>query len=51
MLTYYTYSTPTVGNLSSFDIALGTKAKIIPELEVTSYVPVSGTFKDAYILG
>ena len=31
-------------------MALGRKAKIIPELAVTPDVPVSGTFKDAYTL-
>ena len=50
MLTYNTYSTPNLDNLSPFEIALGRKPKIIPELEVTPDVPVSGTFKDAYTL-
>ena len=50
MLTYNTYSTPNLDNLSPFEIALGRKAKIIPELEVTPDVPVAGTFKDAYTL-
>ena len=50
MLTYNTYSTPNSDNLSPFEIALGRKAKIILELEVTPDVPVSGTFKDSYTL-
>ena len=50
MLTYNNYSTPNLDNLSSFEIAPGRKAKIIPELEVTPDVSVSGTFKDAYTL-
>ena len=50
MLTYNTYSTPNLDNISSFEIALGRKAKIIPELEVIPDVPVSGIFKDGYTL-
>ena len=50
MLAFNTYSTPNLDNLSPFEIALGRKAKIIPELEVTPDVLVSGTFKDVYTL-
>ena len=41
MLTYNTYNTPNLDNLNHFEIALGRKAKIILELEVTLDVPVS----------
>ena len=50
MLTYNTYITPNSSNLSPFEIALGRKAKIIPELEITPDIPFSGTFKDAYTI-
>ena len=50
MLTYNTYSTINLDSLSPFEIALGRKATIMPELEVTPDVPVSVTFKDAYTL-
>ena len=41
MVAYNTYSIPNLDNLSPFEIALGRKAKILPELEVTPAVPVS----------
>ena len=50
MLTYNTYSTPNLHNVSPFVIALDRKVKIIPKLEVTPNVPVSGIFKDTYTL-
>ena len=50
VITYNTYSTPDLDNFSCFEITLDRKAKLKPKLEVTSDVPVSGTFKDAYTL-
>ena len=50
MLTYNTYSTANLDNPSPFEIAIGREAQLIPDLEVTPDVPVSGTFKDASIL-
>ena len=50
MLTYNTYIRLNLDNLSPFEIALGRKAKIIPELVATPDVSVSGNFKDAYTL-
>ena len=44
MLICNTYSMTNLDNLNCFEMALGRKAKIIPVLEVTPDVPVSGIF-------
>lgn len=44
MLCYNTYTSPNLDGLSPFELVLGRLAKIIPELEQTPEVPVTGTF-------
>ena len=47
MLTYNTYNTPNLDNLSPFELALGRKPILVPRLENTPHVPVTGTFAKA----
>ena len=47
MLTYNTYNTPNLDNLSPFELALGRKPILVPRLENTPHVPVTGTFSKA----
>ena len=44
MLTYNTYNTPNLDNLSPFELAFGRKPILVPKLECTPHVPVTGTF-------
>ena len=48
MLTYNSYATPNLDGFSPFELVFGRKPKIIPILEITPPIPVTGTFKDAY---
>ena len=48
MLTYNSYATPNLDGLSPFELVFGRKPKIVPILEITPHIPVTGTFKDAY---
>ena len=43
MLTYNKYNTPTLCNLNPFELALGRKPILVPKLENTPHIPVSGT--------
>ena len=47
MLTYNTYNTPNLDNLSPFELALGRKCILVPRLENTLLIPVKGTFAKA----
>ena len=47
MLTYNTYNTPTLDKLYSFELALGRKTILVPRLENTPHIPVTGTFVKA----
>ena len=47
MLTYNTYNTPTLDNLNPFELALGRKPILVPSLENTPHIPVTGTFAKA----
>ena len=47
MLTYNTYNTPTLDNLNPFELALGRKPILVPRLENTPHIPVTGTFVKA----
>ena len=47
MLTYNTYNTPNLDNLSPFELALGRKPILVPRLENTPHIPVTGTFAKA----
>jgi hypothetical protein len=46
MLTYNSYTTPNLDGHSPLELVLGRKPKIIPQLEITPEIPVSGTFKE-----
>ena len=43
VLTYNTYNTPTLDNLNPFELALGRKPILVPRLENTPHIPVTGT--------
>ena len=47
MLTYNTYNTSTLDNLNPFELALGRKPILVPRLENTPHIPVTGTFAKA----
>ena len=47
MLTYNTYNTPNLDNLSPFELALGRKPILVPKLENVPHIPVTGTFAKA----
>ena len=47
MLTYNTYNTPNLNNLSPFELALGRKPILVPKLENTPHIPITGTFAKA----
>ena len=48
MLTYNSYATPNLDGFSPFELVFGRKPKIVPILEITPHIPVTGTFKEAY---
>ena len=43
----HTYNTPNLDNLSPFELALGRKPILLPRLENTPHIPVTGTFAKA----
>ena len=47
MPTYNTYNTPNLDNLSPFELALGRKPILVPRLENTPHISVTGTFAKA----
>ena len=47
MLTYNTYNTPNLDNLSPFQLALGRKPILVPRLENVPHIPITGTFGKA----
>ena len=47
MLTYNTYNTPNLDNLSPFELALGRKPILVPKLENVPHIPDTGTFAKA----
>ena len=47
MVTYNKYNTPTLYNLNPFELALGRKPILVPRLENTPHIPVTGTFAKA----
>ena len=47
MMTYNTYNTPYLDNLSPFEVAFGRKPILVPKLENTPHIPVAGTFAKA----
>ena len=44
MLTYNTYNTPNLDNLSPFELTFGRKPILVPKLESIPHIPVTGTF-------
>ena len=48
MLTYNSYHTPNLDDHCPFELVFGRRPRIVPILEVTPPVPVTGTFKQAY---
>ena len=47
MLTYNTYNTPNLDNLSPFELALGRKPILVPKLENAPHIPITGTLAKA----
>ena len=47
MLTYNTYNTPNLDNLSPFELALGRKPILVPRLENAPHITITGTFAKA----
>ena len=47
MLTYNSYISPNLNDLSPFELVFGRKARLVPQFEITPQIPVTGTFKDA----
>ena len=47
MLTYNTYNTPNLDNLSPFELALGRKPILVPKLKDVPHIPITGTFAKA----
>ena len=47
MLTYNTYNTPNLHNLSPFELTLGRKPILVPKLENVPHIPITGTFAKA----
>ena len=47
MMTYNTYNTPNLDNLSPFEVVFGRKPILVPKLENTPHIPVAGTFVKA----
>ena len=48
MLTYNSYHTPNLDDHCPFELVFGRRPRIVPILEVTPPIPVTGTFKQAY---
>ena len=40
-MTYNTYNTPNLDNLSPFEVAFGRKPILVPKLENTPHIPVA----------
>ena len=47
MLSYNSYATPSLDNLSPFEIAIGRKATLAPKFECEPRVPIIGTHAGA----
>ena len=47
MLSYNSYATPNLDNLSPFEIAIGRKATLAPKFEHKPRIPITGTHKEA----
>ena len=49
MLSYNSYSSPNLDGYSPYELALGSKVRLAPSIEVTPEIPVTATFKEYYI--
>ena len=47
MLPYNSYATPSLDNLSPFEIAIGREATLAPKFEYKPRIPITGTHKEA----
>ena len=47
MLSYNSYATPNLANLSPFEIAVGRKAILAPKFEHKPRIPITGTHAEA----
>ena len=47
MLSYNSYATPNLDNLSPFEIAIGRKATLAPKFEYKPRIPITGTHTEA----
>ena len=47
MLSYNSYATPNLDNLSPFEIAIGRKATLAPKFEYKPRIPITGTHAEA----
>ena len=47
MLSYISYATPNLDNLSPFEIAIGRKATLAPKFECKPRIPITGTHKES----
>ena len=47
MLSYNSYATPNLDNLSTFEIAIGRKAILAPKFEYKPRIPITGTHAEA----
>ena len=47
MLSYNSYATPNLDNLSPFEIATGRKATLAPKFEYKPRIPITGTHTEA----
>ena len=47
ILSYNSYATPNLDNLSPFEIAMGRKATLAPKFEYKPRIPITGTHAEA----
>ena len=50
MLTYNSYATPNLDGFCPFELVFGRKPRIVPLLEISPPVPVTGTYQNAFDL-
>ena len=50
MLTYNSYATPNLDGFCPFELVFGRKPRIVPILEISPPVPVTGTYQNAFDL-
>ena len=50
MLTYNSYATPNLNGFCPFELVFGRKPRIVPILEISPPVPITGTYQNAFDL-